>query len=438
MGIALDARDRRILALAVPALGSLAIEPLYLIVDTAIVGHLGKTALGGLAVASSVLGVAFWVFHFLLEGVTTQVAQRVGARDSAGAGQVVVRAMTVALLIGTVVAVVLVLGTGPVVGLFGGAGGVRRAAVTYTRISALSPPFIFVSMVGMGYLRGVEDTKATVPVILTANVLNVVLELALVGPLHQGIAGSAWGTVFAQAIAAGWFVSIVARRLPGIRWRPTLVGARALVRIGGQLFVRTALLITMFSFATRVAARIGDATLGAHQIAYQLFMFLALSTDALAVAGQTLAGTLIGAADRAELHAVTRRITRMSLVVGAVLTVIVAALAPLVPRVFTSDRAVIHQATIALLFLAVMQIPGALAFQWDGLLMGADDFGYLASAMGVTFVFCMPLLFAVQAHRGAGIALLWTVLVLMVGVRAALSMWRGRTDAWMVGPAIAK
>ena len=156
IGLRLDHRDRRILALAVPALGSLAIEPLYLIVDTAIVGHLGKTPLGGLAVASSVLNVAFWIFHFLLEGVTTQVAVRIGAGDTHGASHVVARTLTVAVLMGLAVSVLLAVGANPIAGLFGGTGAVRDAAATYLRISAVAPPFIFVSLVATGYLRGIE------------------------------------------------------------------------------------------------------------------------------------------------------------------------------------------------------------------------------------------------------------------------------------------
>lgn len=430
-GLRLDHRDRRILALAVPALGSLAIEPLYLIVDTAIVGHLGKTPLGGLAVASSVLNVAFWIFHFLLEGVTTQVAVRIGAGDTHGASHVVARTLTVAVLMGLAVSVLLAVGANPIAGLFGGTGAVREAAATYLRISAVAPPFIFVSLVATGYLRGIEDARATVPIILGANVLNIVLELLLVGPFHTGIAGSAWGTVVAQIVAAAWFLVVMHRRLGRAHLRPTLRGVQSILRIGGHLFVRTGLLIGMFSLGTRVAAGMGEDTLGAHQIATQLFTLLALSTDALAVAGQTLTGTLLGANDHDELRAVVRRLTRLSLMVGLALGLVVAALSPLIPHVFTGDAAIIHQATIALLILAIMQLPGAIAFQWDGILMGADDFRFLAGAMAITFVICAPLLLLVRAHRSIGIQGLWGALLVMMIVRAALSVWRGRGTAWM-------
>ena len=430
-GRILDDRDRRILALAFPALGALAIEPLYLIVDTAIVGHLGRTALGGLAVASSVLNVAFWIFHFLLEGVTTQVALRIGAGDSHGAAHVVARSLTVAVLMGAAVSVLLALAADPIAGLFGGTGSVREAAATYLRISALAPPFIFVTLVATGYLRGIEATRATVPIILGANALNVVLELLLVGPLHAGVAGSAWGTVVAQIAAAVWFSAVMLRRLGPSHLRPTLRHAGSLLRIGGHLFVRTGLLIGLFALGTRVAAGMGDETLGAHQIAYQMFTFLALSTDALAVAGQTLTATLLGSGDSDELRAIVRRLTRMSLVVGGALAIGVAALSPVLPHIFTGDRAIVHRTTIALLILALMQLPGAIAFQWDGVLMGANDFGFLARAMAITFVCCAPLLFLVRSHRSVGISGLWGALLVMMIVRAGLSVWRGRGSAWM-------
>lgn len=432
-GRILEDRDRRILALALPALGALAIEPLYLIVDTAIVGHLGKTPLGGLAVASSVLNVAFWIFHFLLEGVTTQVALRIGAGDRHGAAHVVARSLTLAVLMGVAVSVLLAVAADPIAGLFGGTGAVRTAAATYLRISAVAPPFIFVTLVATGYLRGIEDTRATVPIILGANVLNVVLELLLVGPFRTGVAGSAWGTVVAQIGAAVWFSAVMVRRLGPSHLRPTLRDAASLLRIGGHLFVRTGLLIGLFALGTRVAAGMGDETLGAHQIAYQMFTLLALSTDALAVAGQTLTATLLGSGDGAELRAILRRLTRMSLVVGGALAVAVAALSPVLPHVFSSDRAIVHRTTVALLILAVMQLPGAIAFQWDGVLMGADDFGFLARAMAFTFVCCAPLLLFVRSHTSVGITGLWGALLVMMIVRAALSVWRGQGTAWMGG-----
>ena len=225
----LDDIDRRILALGVPALATVLVEPVYTVVDTAIVGHLGTVPLGGLALASTVLNASFWVFNFLSFGTTSRVAFLTGRRDERGAATVAAQGLWLSVGIGVPVTLLLAVAAPVVAGVMGGHGDVLRAAVTYLRISALGTPFVLIGLVGNGYLRGVSDTRTPLKVVATANVVNLVLELALVYGLRLGVAGSAWGTVVAQMLSAAWSLFSSAAGWP----RPGPASDRSAARCDG-------------------------------------------------------------------------------------------------------------------------------------------------------------------------------------------------------------
>src|SRR5947209_11670626 len=314
----LSERDRRIAALAVPALATVAVEPLYTLVDTAIVGRIGTAALGGLALASTVLNTSFWIFNFLSFGTTSRVAFLTGRGDDRAAANVATQGLWLCGCIGIPLGLLLYLVAPEVSRLLGGHDKVLQAAITYLRISALGIPFILVSLVGNGYLRGLSDTRTPLGVVVVANVVNVVLEVVLVYGFHLGVAGSAWGTVVSQMMAAGWFTVLIARRVAtsGAGLRPVVAEMRGLIVVGRHLFVRTGALLTTLALATAVAARVGPATLGAHQIALQVWLFLTLAFDGLAIPAQALTGTLLGATDVAEARAYAGRLLRLGILFG--------------------------------------------------------------------------------------------------------------------------
>jgi len=249
--------DRDILRLAVPALGSLAAEPLYVLVDTAVVGHLGRQQLGGLAVAGTLLTTSFLLFNFLAYGTTATVARAVGAGNRRSATSHAVQALWVSLAFG---AVLLALGIGlasPAVSVMGARGAVRGYALTYLRISVLGAPAVLAALAGMGFVRGLQDTRTGFVVAGIANVFNLVLELVLIYGFGWGIAGSAWATVIAQYGAAAVFVGIIVRaaRAEDVRLEPERAGLRRLFDIGWPLVLRTATLLAALSGATAVADR---------------------------------------------------------------------------------------------------------------------------------------------------------------------------------------
>src|SRR4051812_1431623 len=206
--------DRRIVGLAIPALGALIVEPLYTITDTAIVGHLGRAQLGGLALASTVLNLVGWTAAFVEMATVSRIAFQRGRDDDEGVARAATSAYAVALALGVAVGV-FVAAAGPTIAhLLGGEGDIQHYATTYLRISAIGMPFLLITLAGTGHQQGHEDARTPLRIVLIANVVNVILEIALVYGFDTGVAGSAWGTVIAQAVAATLFLSAARRRLP--------------------------------------------------------------------------------------------------------------------------------------------------------------------------------------------------------------------------------
>jgi putative MATE family efflux protein len=425
--------DRDIWRLALPAFGALAAEPLYVLGDTAIVGRLGTHQLGGLAVAGIVLTAVFGIFNFLAYATTAAVARRIGAGDRRRAAEQGVDGLWLALELGVGLTVVGLALAPAIVDAMGASADVRPYALTYLRISLVGAPFVLLMLAGTGYLRGCQDTRTTLVVAVAANVVNLVLEVVLVYGLDLGIAGSAWGTVVAQVGAAAVYVTVVGRavRAEHASVRPDRAGIRAAAVVGGHLVVRTGALLLSLLVATAVASRIGDAEVAAHQIAFQVWTFLALSLDALAIAGQAIVGRLLGAGDATEARAAARRMLEWGVLGGVVLATAVAATSGVLPALFTGDDAVRHLSGRALLVVAALQPVNAVVFVLDGVLIGAGDSRYLAVAMvGAALVF-VPAALAVAAS-GAGLLALWGAMGLWMGARLAGMGARYAGDAWLV------
>ena len=428
----LDARDRRIIALAVPALGTLAAEPLYVLVDTAIVGRLGTIPLGGLALATTLLTSLLWICNFLAFGTTTRVAFLTGRGDHRAAACAGAQALWLCALIGVPMVGLVALAGRPLASALGGEGEILEAAATYLRISAFAMPAVLVTLAGMGFMRGLSDTRTPLVIVVVANALNVVLEVVLVYGFDLGVAGSAWGTLVAQWLGALWFLRLCGARIAAVGARATPVAAelRRLIGVGRHVFVRTGALLAVLILATATAARVDASTLAGHQIVFQVFVFVALVVDALAIAAQAIVGTELGAAGDDEATATSRRLIRLGLVVGAAIGVVLIVSAPWFPRLFSGDDAVVARATTALVFLGVMQLPGSVAFVLDGVLMGGSDFAYVKWVTVAALLVFLPFAGAVLAWPQLGIAGVWAGLLVWMTTRAALNGRRFRTGRW--------
>jgi putative MATE family efflux protein len=426
--------DREIVRLALPALGALAAEPLYILTDTAIVGHLGTPQLAALALAGALLSTLATLCNFLAYGVTAQVARLHGAGQEARAGAVAAQALWVSVGLGILIAALTAGFARPAITLLGGHGHVGDLATTYLRIGSLGLPFALIALAGQGYLRGTADLRTPLRILVAANLANVVLEVVFVYGFDWGLPGSAWGTVIAQLGMGAAFVACLLAPPADLGRRPRWAGMRPLLRMGGALVVRTGSLLGAFTLAGAILARVGSPSLGAHQIGFQLFVFLALVLDAIAIAGQVIVGRRLGADDAAGARAAARRMIELSVGVGIVFAAALLALRGVIPRAFTDDPRVLERARTLWPLFALMQPFGAAVFALDGILLGAGEAGYLAASMvAASAAFAVVGLLALHLDWGvigvwAGLNVLIVVRLVTCGARFAGGAWQ-RTGA---------
>ena len=432
MTFRLGPHDREIVRLAVPALGALIAEPLYILADTAVVGHLGTPQLGGLALASQALLITHSLFIFLAYGTTAAVARLLGAGDERRAAQQAVQSLWLALGAGLGFAAVIGAASDPLLRLLGADGEILAQGRIYLRISLLGLPPMLVALAGVGYLRGLQDTVRPLLVAVAAAVANLVLELVLIYRLDQGIGASALSTVIAQwasaAVYTAWIRRAVAAQGVGLAPDPTMI--RRLAVVGADLFLRTAALRASFTATAAAAARLGDVELAAHEITFQLYNVVALALDSIAIAGQAIIGRLLGAGRADEARAFGRRMIWWGLGTGLVALIVLLAGRSWLPDVFSDDPAVVGLATFLILHLALMQPVAGVVFSLDGLLIGAGDLRFLAWAMVAAAVVFVPLALAVPA-LDLGIGWLWGAIWVLMVLRAAAVLLRVRTDAWL-------
>ena len=418
--------DRAVAALAIPALGSLVADPLLGLVDTAFVGRLGSDSLAGLGIAAALFSVAFFVFNFLEYGTTSEVARSVGAGDRAAAGRAAITAGVLAVLAGIAVAALLLLLAGPMVGALGASGLVKAEAVTYVMIRALAAPAVLMVRAAHGVYRGHQNTRTPLAVALGISGLNLVLDPLFIFGAGMGVAGAAWATVIAQWLGAIVFVGLLrkgktAYGLDGAK--PVVAEVRAFLRIGRALAIRTGSLLAVFTVATAVAARVSEDAVAAHQILSQLFIFLALTVDALAIAAQALVGKYRGSRDGAAALEVSDRLLVLGAVVGLILAGGLWLLAPVIGSWFTVDSGVLVEFDQAFWLVVMIQPLGALVFVWDGVFIGLGDFTFLAGAMAASGLISGAVLILV-IPLGWGLSGVWWGIVVLLAARLVTLAWR--------------
>ncbi|GAB3653199.1 MATE family efflux transporter [Nocardioides korecus] len=432
--------DREILRLAVPAFLALVAEPLFLLADSAIVGHLGTPELAALGIASAVLGTLVSLCVFLAYGTTASVARQVGAGRTRDALTQGVDGLWLAVVIGVVVTALAVPLTPALVGLLGPGRHVGDLATAYLRPALMGVTPLLLMLAATGVLRGLQDTRTPLVVAVCANAVNVVANLVLVhgvaGWDGLGLVGSALGTLVAQVGSALVLVLVVGRgaRRAGARLRPDLAGVRRSARAGVPLVLRTLLLRASLLLMTYAAAGLGDADLATMQLALTIWTFLAFTLDAVAIAAQAVTGRYLGAGDAAGTRALASRMQRWGWATGVVTGLALAALSTVLGPLFTTDPEVRSLLVPVLLVAALAQPLAGIVFVLDGILIGAGDAAYLAAAQAVTLLLFAPVGLALTRvpRLDHGLVWLWVAFgALFMGGRAVTLLLRARGTAWM-------
>ncbi|MCC9173998.1 MATE family efflux transporter [Arthrobacter sp. zg-Y179] len=434
--------SRRILALALPALGALIAEPLFLLADSAIVGHLGVAQLAGVGLASTVLQTAVGLMVFLAYSTTGTVARYLGGNrqpEALAAGR---DGIALAVLLGAVLSTAGYLFAPQLCSAMGATGDVHRYAVDYLRFSMPGLTAMLVVLAATGVLRGLQDTRTPLVVATAGFAVNIGLNYLLVYGFSLSVAGSALGTSIAQWGMAVFYLIAVARmaRSHGVPLRPAVSGIRATAHVGSWLMLRTLSLRAAVLATVIVATAQGPESLAAHQLVMTVFTFLAFALDALAIAAQAMIGKELGAGDTATARALTRRMIVWGVGFGVITGALLALVAPVAGVLFTSDAGVQQAMTAGLWILAVSQPICGLVFVLDGVLIGAGDAKYLALTGVLNLAAYLPLLIWVHAaglSGAGGIAWLWAAFALgYMSARGITLSWRTRRDAWMVTGAV--
>lgn len=431
---------RRILALALPALGALIAEPLFLATDTALVGHLGAAPLAALGIAATVLQTVVGLLVFLAYATTPIVGRRFGAGDLPGAWRAGVDGIWLALGLGAVVTAGLWFGARPLANAFGAAPGLAEDVAEYVRVGAFGVPAMLIVLAATGLFRGLQDTRTPLIVSVAGFAANAALNAALIHGAGLGLLGSAIGTDLAQWAMAAVMLWIVVRRCraAGVGLLPGRDGVLGSARLGGWLFLRTLWMRVLLVGLTLAAVPHGELAIAAMAVTNAVLSIMAFALDALAIAGQSLIGSELGRGRPDEARRVFRVLMRFSLVAGVVLGAALAAWSHPVAMLFSSDPALIAVAQPGILVLAVSLPLAGVVYALDGVLIGAGDVRFLAAAGLVNLVATAPVLFAVAMTP---MPALQAVLLLQL----AWSLWsmlarlvplalRARGDRWLAQP----
>jgi putative MATE family efflux protein len=425
---------RQIAKLALPALGVLAAEPLYLLFDTAVVGRLGALSLAGLAIGSLVVGLVGSQLTFLSYGTTARSARYFGVADRTAAVTEGVQATWLALGLGGLIVVVVEAIAVPLVSVIASSGDITGAALPWLRIAILGAPAILVSLAGNGWMRGVQDTVRPLRYVVAGFGLSALLCPLLVygwlGLPRLQLSGSAVANVVGQWLAALLFGgALLAERAP-LRLDRTVL--RAQLVMARDLIVRTLAFQICFVSAAAVAARFGAAALAAHQVVMQLWGFLALVLDSLAIAAQSLVGAALGGGDVAQAKSVASRVMVFSLLAAGILAAALGIGASALSGLFTDDRSVLATIGVPWWFM-VAQLPFAgIVFALDGVLLGAGDAAFMRTTTVVSALLGFLPLIWLSLVFGWGLAGIWSGLSTFIALRLILVGWRTLTGRWAI------
>lgn len=430
----LRAPYKTFLALAFPALFSLVAEPLTALADTAFIARLGTEPLAALGIGTMLLSCAFWVFSFLGVGTQTELANALGRDDKRKAARICGAALVLAISLGLVTALLSVCVLSYVVELMGASGSVHALAEEYILYRLIGAPAMLVTITCFGALRGLQDMRTPLYIAAGMNGLNILFDWMFIfgiGPLPPlGVGGAAMATSFSQWVGAVWGLYLVVRQL-GISTTIQAADIRRLLRIGGDVFVRTGVVMLFLTLSTRAATQAGAEFGAAHQAIRQFFIFGALFLDANALTGQSLIGFFFGRQE--VLHAVHVAKTTIiaSLVTGVAMTLVMLLGQQQIVWLLVPSSAVVAFSP-AWIAAAWMQPLNALASATDGIHWGTGDFRFLRNIMiisvagGGLALFCVGF-FALMPP----LVWIWLATGVWLCIRVSLGLLRIWPGIWM-------
>ena len=405
---------RSVLAIAVPMTLAYLTTPLLGLVDTAVVGQFGDAALlGGLATGALVFDVVFTTFNFVRSGTTGLVAQAFGRGDAAEEQAVFWRAFAIAVTAGVILAVLA-----PLFVIFGqwfmaADGRVDEAMETYVGIRLLAAPFSLINYAILGYVLGRGEGALALMLQLVLNGINIVLSIVLGLKLGWGVAGVAWGTFGGELAAMLLGLAIVLRRFArGPRLaRGHLFDRKAfgrMISLNRDIMIRSFTLLAAFALFTRQGAQFGTVTLAANAVLMNFFMIASFFSDGFATAAEQLVGRAVGARYAEAFRRAVWLTSLWGFAFAAVGSLVTLAFGTELIAVITTAEDVRAVAASYLPWAALKALSGVLAFQMDGIFIGATWSRDMRNMMLASFlVFAAALYVLAPAFGNDG---LWAAL----------------------------
>jgi len=432
--------DRRLWALAWPLILTNITVPMLGLVDTAVLGHLPDPAyLGAVAVGANLFTVIYWTFGFMRMGTTGLAAQSHGRGETEALVQLLCQSLIMALAIGLglialqspIFAVGLALMDAP--------PEITALASEYLSIRIYSAPAVLCQYALVGWMIGTHFARGPLLLLVTANLVNMVLDLLFVIGFGWNSAGVAAATLMAEYLSAFLGLWIVHKRLPGIRWTRALTGTwadyRRLFDVNRYILVRTILLLLAFAFFTAQGARQGETILAANAVLLTFLLLISTGLDGFANGAEALAGEYLGRRDRAGFIAVARTCARWSLITAGLMTLLFAGAGGLIIDLLTSIDDIASTARRYLPWLCLMPLVAVWSYLLDGLFIGATDSRPMQNTMIVSVIgVYLPLWWA---SRGLGNDGLWLALIGLMAARGLTLGWvyhrRLSSGAWFPG-----
>lgn len=424
---------RQILSLSLPALGALVTEPIFVLVDSAMVGHLGTGPLAGLALASQAVQTVVVLFIFLAYSTTSLTSRALGAGDRAKAVRAGIDAIWLAGALGVLAMCVLLAGGPLLTYALGASKDVAPHALSYLWTSAPGMIGLFINFAATGTLRGLQDTRTPMLVTVGGTIINIAANAVLIFAFNLGVAGSGLGTTLSHTLMGTILAFAVVRqaRQLSVRAAPSWSGMWTAMMTGAPLIVRGVALRLAGLATIWPLTPLGAEVVAAHQVVLSVWTLACFVLDALAIAAQSMVGVARGAGDTGNLRTLLRVLTRWGALSGVALAVIISCSSPWVPAIFGEDETMRSLATWGLLACCVGMPLGGVVFLLDGVLLGAGENRYLAAATTWELLVFLPVLAAVEMARRAGMSAenvllgVWLAYGLVfMGARTVGNMWR--------------
>lgn len=415
--------NRSIAKIALPALGTLALDPLVALADMACVGHLGATALGGVGIGNNVFNISFTCFNFLGLATTPAIARAYARKDGDEASRLIAQALWVALISGLSAALMLLTFTRPVLSFFGANAAILPHAMAYLRARIVAAPFFLAAMVGNGTFRGFQDTRTPLFVGLFANILNLILYPTLIFVFKLGTRGAGCAMATGQICAGLTLLILMVRtrklKVADMMKLPRVHEVLPLLRTGAVLSVRTLSIYSTISYATATAARMGTIQVAAFEIGRQIFALFARLLDAISVAAQALVALAIGRDDYRLARRTANRILRVGTTMGCGFVALLMLIINAAPSIFTSNMAVREMVKVTFPYMALIQPFNGLVFVFDGIYTAGRKFSILSAAILCAACTASAFLYVVRSSA-LPLQYVWLGLNVMMFLRASV------------------